>query len=207
MLVALVVVGLLLIGFIGVFLIDKLGISIEFWRFRDDTTNCWIFDEYRNHLDHYNGKIETAYEGVERIRWRSARHKQNQIFVYHDERDKRPRWRGRWVYQVKAGELVPVPYMLAHNNPQRITDNDLRAWEKANFAQRFADAIAGGFGLKEILLIICIVAIGIVGVFVWQQGQTTGKRFQALDQQLQAQNDTLNKLEKYLTPPDLEIQP
>lgn len=187
--------AILLFSFIVLILIakiiwDRLDLNIEVWRFREDTQYCWVFEQFQHRIEQYSGRLEHTAAGIELIKWKSKQSPDNVIYVYDEDKDIRPRWRGRWLYHVHAGKLVPLPYTLTSkaSTGQQLSVEDIKAWIEADFGQSFATAIRETpFGWREIL-IIAILIIGLASAFF---GYQTNK----LEKQ---QSDRLDHIEQRL---------
>ena len=175
---------------------DRLDLNVEVWRFRDDTQYVWIFEQFQHRIEFYTGTVKHTAAHVEILKWRSKALKDNIILVYDDDKELRPRWRGRWLYHVKSGSLVPLPYTLTFEAGKReLSAETVRSWLQANFGEEFANAITESpFGWREIL-IIAVLLFSLISAYF---GYSTNKA-------QKVQTDILHGIEQRLpatpTPP------
>ncbi len=185
--------SLIVLTLIAKIIWDRLDLNIEVWRFREDTRYCWVFEQFQHRIEQYTGQVKHTTAGMEKIEWKSKQSDTNVILVYDDNKELRPRWRGRWLYHVHAGDLVPLPYTLTSKAGQRqdLSVEDIKAWLEADFGQSFATAITETpFGWREILIIALLVLTLVTTYF----GYSSSKA-------LKIQNDTLTRIEQHLSAP------
>jgi hypothetical protein len=168
----LVILSTIVLILVILLIFDRLGLNVEIWRYYETDAKVWVFSQDHERLIKYTGELEDYANESQVLEWREGKNNLV-VLVEQDDKAKRPRWRGRLVYHVRAGDVLPIEYTLAQDEAHPVTATKIRAWVSANFAQRFANAFAQvKFGWKDILIIVCCVGIVAVGFLTYQNSKT-----------------------------------
>ena len=179
----------------------RLDLNIDFWRWRDPRQFCWVFDEVTGRPTNLlNGKYLDRVNDISLITYNTEMRKNNHLLVKNDALEKRPRYRGRYIYHVKDGNLVPRDYMLSGitTGQHTITRTEIESWLEANFGEQFANALTEStFGWREIVLIFATLGAAAGAIFAFQAN--TALKSQAAILNMQSQE--LQVIQKYVIPP------